>query len=222
MKVHLFLPLKVRPFRLLITGQIFSDLGNWLDFIALNAILVFQWKMGPGEMGIFLVVFGLPWIVCGPLLAVWSDRYPRKTIMIGCDIARVLLVLGLYWVDNFYLLLLLVFLKGTCGAMFDPVRQGMIRSTVPADLLKQANALSQTVLTATKVLGPSLGAALLTVTSPQTAFLVEAVGFVLSACSLIFLPKTRSVLSEGKHNPFGWNFERESVTSEHGLFSCSG
>lgn len=109
MKVHLFLPLKVRPFRLLITGQIFSDLGNWLDFIALNAILVFQWKMGPGEMGIFLVVFGLPWIVCGPLLAVWSDRYPRKTIMIGCDIARVLLVLGLYWVDNFYLLLLLVF-----------------------------------------------------------------------------------------------------------------
>jgi MFS family permease len=137
MKAHLFLPLKVRSFRLLMTGQIFSDLGNWLDFIALNAILVFQWKMGPGEMGLFLVVFGLPWIVCGPLLAVWSDRYPRKTIMICCDIARMLLVLGLYWVDNYSLLLLLVFLKGTCGAMFDPARQGMIRSTVPADLLNK-------------------------------------------------------------------------------------
>jgi len=75
MKAHLFSPLKIRSFRLLFAGQIFSDLGSWLDFIALNAILVFQWKMGPGEMGVFLVIYGLPWIVCGPLLAVWTDRY---------------------------------------------------------------------------------------------------------------------------------------------------
>jgi len=67
------------------------------------------------------------------------------------------------------------------------------------------------VLTAAKIIGPSLGAVLLTVTSPHTAFLVEAVGFVLSACFLMFLPKTRSVLKEERQTQHFWLEFREGI-----------
>jgi hypothetical protein len=68
------------------------------------------------------------------------------------------------------------------------------------------------VLTATKVLGLSLGAALLTMTSPHTAFLVEAVGFALSACFLMFLPKTIQVLTEERNTQPFWLEFREGIS----------
>lgn len=78
----MFGPLKQRSFLKLYIAQVFSDMGNWPDFIALNVIIAYRWKLGPEMLAAETVACGLPWIVCGPVFAVYTDRFPKKIVMV--------------------------------------------------------------------------------------------------------------------------------------------
>ena len=58
----MFRPLKQSSFLKLYIAQVFSDLGNWLDFIALNVIIAYRWELGPEMLAAETVAFGLPWM----------------------------------------------------------------------------------------------------------------------------------------------------------------
>ena len=55
---------------------------------------------------------------------------------------------------------------------------------VREDLLYAANSLSQLVEQSTKVIGPALGGVLVSFWSPDTAFAIDAVTFLVSAAIL--------------------------------------
>ncbi|HEY7295364.1 MAG TPA: hypothetical protein VH916_09990 [Dehalococcoidia bacterium] len=42
----LLYPLRHRPYRLLFSGQVISDLGDWLDLLALLTSVAFRWHLG--------------------------------------------------------------------------------------------------------------------------------------------------------------------------------
>ncbi|HEV7666680.1 MAG TPA: MFS transporter [Chloroflexota bacterium] len=193
-RIAILAPLRHRPFRVLFAGQLVSDLGDWLDFLALVALIVYRWDLGPTALAALAIAEVLPMIAVAPIAGVWVDRLPRKQLMIGADLARALIVLGLVFAPELISLLALVFLKMTFSAVFGPARQATISETVPEVDLLPANGLSQLSVQGTKILGPVLGGVIVSLWGPRAAFAVDAVTFLVSAAFLTQLP---ALLAQG-------------------------
>jgi MFS family permease len=207
-------PLRYQPFRLLFAGQVVSDLGDWLDFLALIAIIVYRWDLGPAALAALSVAVALPRVVLGPVAGVLADRMSRKSIMIICDLARAVVVFGLVWAPDLPTVLALVALKGVFSTFFSPARQATIPSTLPEDHLLAANSLSQTSSQMSKVLGPVIGGFLVAAAGPRAAFAIDAMTFVLSAVFLSLLPAMAArSSSEGEEEEEGsfWSDFREGI-----------
>ncbi|RBP95034.1 putative MFS family arabinose efflux permease [Cytobacillus firmus] len=192
MKPGIFKPLKLKPFRSLFGAQLFSDLGNWLDFIALQVIVAYHWGLDETAIASVIIVLGLPWVIIGPFASVFVDRLPKKAVMIVCLLLRIVFVGGLFYAPNLYILLLFVFLKGTVSALYDPARQSAIRMVVPDSMLPEAVTLSQLSVNTMKIAAPALGGGIIAVLGPKSPFLFEAAGFVVSIIFLLFLPSLTS------------------------------
>jgi MFS family permease len=180
-------PCKFVRFRLLFSAQIISDLGNWLDFTALLVLVGYHWELGAGSLALLTVCIGLPGLLLGPITGVFVDRLPLKKVMIISDLCRALIVAGLIFADNFYTVLALVFLKGVCSTFFDPARQSAIKLVVPKEHLLKANALSQLSVNCSKIIGPSLGSAVLLLATPKIAFLLDSLTYLISMIILLFI-----------------------------------
>jgi MFS family permease len=181
-------PLRHRPFRLLFGGQVVSDLGDWLDFLALIALIVTQWELGASALAALSVAVGLPFAVIAPLSGVWTDRLPRKAVMVAADLGRALVVCGLVFAPNLATVLALVLVRGVFSTFFGPARQATIAAVVPQGDLLAANSLSQLSFQLTKILGPALGGLLVAAVGPRFAFLVNALTFLVSAALIVQLP----------------------------------
>ncbi len=184
----LLAPLRHRPFRLLFTGQVISNLGDWLDILAILALVIYQWRLGPGAWGAVLMALTVPIAVVGPFAGVWADRWPRRTVMLTCDLSRAAIVFGLVWAPNIVAVVALVTAASVGKTFFGPAQKATIRATVPDDALLAANALSRLTDDAARLIGPGLGGLLLIVAGPRAAFIVDALSFLASACFVSRLP----------------------------------
>ena len=203
-KITLLVPLRNRNFRYLVAGEIVSDLGDWLDFLAIIALIVYRWGLGPTALAAFSVATVLPRVVLAPVAGVWADRLDRRTVMIGADLARVPVALAMVFAPDLPVLLALVVLKGCFSTFFTPAWQATIRMTVPEEDLLAANSLSQLSLQMTKVIGPALGGILVAVSGPRAAFVADAVSFLLSALFLSRLPAMPPEPGEEEETPAGF------------------
>ncbi|MGI8857150.1 MAG: MFS transporter, partial [Thermomicrobiales bacterium] len=176
-------------FRALFGGKVVSNLGDWLDILALLTLILYRWNLGPLAWGAYLTAFTLPYAVVGPVAGVWVDRLPRRTVMIACDLARAVVVLGLVWAPNLAAVLVLVTIKSTFSTFFNPAEQAMIRSTVPDDDLVAANSLNKLSDNGARLLGPGLGGLILAVAGLRGAFVADSISFLLSALILTRLPR---------------------------------
>ncbi|MEN8699248.1 MFS transporter [Bacillus infantis] len=196
MKNGIFSPLKDKAFRSLFGAQIFSDLGNWLDLVALQVIVVYYWGLGESAIAAVIITLGVPWVLIGPFASVFVDRLPKKALMMVCMFCKILFVAGLFWSPNLYVLLLFVFLKGTAAALYDPARQSMIRAIVAEDKLPEAVTLSQLSVNTMKIAGPALGGLLMALFGTKSPFIFEAAGFLVSILFLASLPAFKGVPAE--------------------------
>ncbi|MBV9872383.1 MAG: MFS transporter, partial [Frankiaceae bacterium] len=86
--------LGIQEFRALYAAQLLSVAGDQVARVAV-AILVFNKTASTTLTGATYAASYLPWIVGGPVLAGISDRLPRRSVMIWCDVIRAILVLFL-------------------------------------------------------------------------------------------------------------------------------
>ncbi len=193
MHVGIVKPLRFQSYRSLFSAQVISDLGNWLDFVALQIIVAYQWGLDATAMAAVIFVMGLPWVIIGPFASVFVDRFNKKKVMIICLLLRIIFVAGLFIASNLYVLLLFVFLKASVGAIYDPARQSMIRFTIPKAYLPQAVTLSQLSSNTMKIIGPALGGGIIAIFGAKSPFLFEIVGFFLAVLFLLTLPNTVSL-----------------------------
>lgn len=183
-------PLRHRPYRTLFGGQVVSNIGDWLDILALIALLLYRWDLGAGAWGAVLTALTLPYALLGPVAGVWVDRWNQRTVMVVCDLARAGLALGLVWAPNLASVLILVTASSMFSTFHLPAQQAMIRYTVPDDDLMAANALGQLSDNGARLIGPALGGLAVVIGGPRFAFILNALTFVVSAAILSRLPAT--------------------------------
>ena len=82
---------EVTEFRYLLAGNVLSLTGDQLANVALT-FLVYDQTGSPALAAATFAASHLPWILGGPMLAAHADRWPRRNVLIVCDVVRTALV----------------------------------------------------------------------------------------------------------------------------------
>ena len=178
------------PFRRLWYGQVVSELGDWLNSIAIYT-LVLQLSNTGTAMASAMMAKLLPIFFVSPLAGVLIDRMDRKIIMITSDVLRFVVVLGFLLVENagdLWLLYTLAVVEIALAGFFEPARSAIIPSLTPREDLVTANALSGSTWSVMLAVGAALGGALVSWFGIKTAFIIDAFTFLLSAWFIARIP----------------------------------
>src|SRR3954464_12649797 len=184
--------LKLRPFRLLFTGQAVSVVGDALAPIALAFAVLDELHGTPAQLGLVLAAETLPLAVLILASGVWADRLNRRNVMLVSDIGRgvvqatlaTLLIMGS---AELWHVIVLAALYGIFDAGFAPAAGGLVPQLATQAHLQEANALLSFARNAGMVLGPALAGILIAAAGPGTAIAVDAGTFVVSAGFLVAL-----------------------------------
>jgi MFS family permease len=179
-----------RNFRLLFVGQMVSQLGDWFNAVAIFALLLDLTGSATAVAWMLIVQF-LPVALIGPMAGVVVDRVNRRRLMIGADLVRGVLILGLLLVrraDQVWIAYLVMALTVSASAFFEPARTATIPSVTSADELLPANAASSAMWSAMLAIGASVGGLVTAFAGRDIAFVVNAASFFASA---VFIGQTR-------------------------------
>ncbi|WP_274364019.1 MFS transporter [Paenibacillus thermotolerans] len=178
-----------KPFLHLMGAQTVSNLGDWLDYLALFALVGLFWKTSPMGIAAIMLCFIGPIVFLGPFAGVLADRYERRTIMVISDLARVVLVLLLAFSSELWHICVLLVLKGVFEALFSPAKNGKLKEIVPDEQMQQAASFSAMIEQGAKIIGPTLGGLLVAAAGVKAAFYIDAATFAVSALILAGVPK---------------------------------
>jgi MFS family permease len=161
-----------------------SMIGDWA-----YATAVMVWAYGAGgatAVGVFGTVKLAVAAIGAPFTSALADRMPRRTLMVGCDLIRAVVVAGaaalVEWDGPELLVFALAVLAGLVGTAFRPAQLSLTPSLVDEpDELTAANGVASTIESLSFFLGPALGGLLLGVADVATVFLLNALTFVWSA-----------------------------------------
>lgn len=172
---------RVPEFRALFCAQAFSILGDQLARVALS-VLVFHRSGSPLLTALTYALTYLPWALGGPLLSTLADRYPRRTVMLTCDLLRALLVLPMALPQTpIWLLLALVFAAELFTPPFESARAALLPDVLIGDRYVVGSAIGNISMQAGQVLGFLAGGAIVAAVSARLGLLVDAGSFAASA-----------------------------------------
>lgn len=175
-------------YRRLFASRTISLLGDWFNLLALLALLRELGHHDATATGGAVILKFLPVALVGPLAGVLADRWPRRRLMIGCDLARCVLVLAMFAAPLWPraaagYLLALTFLQTVFAAIGEPARSAAIPDTVPGSALATANRLSVIGWSATYTFGAAVGGLVTAAVGWRIALAIDALSYLASiAC----------------------------------------
>jgi MFS family permease len=175
-----------RNFRLLWSGQVVSQLGDWFNTVAVFSLL-FELTGSATAVALLMVLQVLPVAVVGPAAGVVVDRFNRQRIMIAADIIRGIAVLGLLLVrseSSVWFAYVVTTVMVSASGFFEPARSATVPAIVSRDRLVAANAISTGTWSAMLAIGASLGGLVAATLGRDAAFVINAASFFLSAAFL--------------------------------------
>lgn len=194
-RLRAFEALRHRDFRLLWTGQTVSLIGDAAFVTALG------WRTftlaGAGKLGLVLTCQAAAQTATMLIGGALADRYPRRTLMILSDLARLAVVATLAGLDasghlSLASLLVLATLMGLGDGFFYPAFGGMVPLLVDPPSIPSANSLIGVARWSSLLFGPSLAAFLYGGFGSSTVFAIDAGSFLVSAL-LVWRTRPRTV-----------------------------
>nr|WP_281356606.1 MFS transporter [Sulfitobacter algicola] len=168
-------------------AQLPADFADWLDVVAIGALLTFTWSADPIVFAFLAVALGLPYVIVGPFAGVLIDQSSLKTVLIFSNLGRAIMTASLALAPNWQILLILVFIRSAVDAFFTPAKQSAIQATTTPNERMVANGFSHAINQTSKIVAPALGGALLIVFAPSQVFLLNAVVSLVTVSILIGL-----------------------------------
>ncbi|MEO8368366.1 MAG: MFS transporter [Candidatus Solibacter sp.] len=173
-----------RNYRLLWLAQIVSEMGDWFYALAVYNLLLDLTGSKAQAIGLAVVLQVLPSTFAAPTAGVLNDRISRKRIMIGADIARFFIVLGMLLVRTpsmVWLVYPLLLVETIGAAFFEPAHSSVIPNIVSEDEVLAANTLASITWSFCLAAGASLGGLAAVWLGRDAVFVINAFSFLLSA-----------------------------------------
>jgi predicted MFS family arabinose efflux permease len=184
--------LRERNLRLLFSGLVASQAGDWLYNLALLAF-VYERTGSTAWVGITTAARILPEVALGPIGGVLADRYDRRMVMIASDVLRAAAMgaLALVALTGAPAILapLLAAMCTAAGAAYPQCVVAVMPRLVGAGDLAAANAARIGITSLCVIAGPALGAALLLLSSTAVVFAVNGATFLVGAAVVTALPR---------------------------------
>jgi MFS family permease len=194
----MFAPLKQRNFALLWFGQLISMIGDWVLLIALP-FHIYNLTGSALATGAMFMASALPRLLLGSVAGVFADRWDRKRMMIVADALRALVLLPLLFVqsaDLIWVVYVVAFVMTVISQFFFPAKNAIIPQLVGERDLLAANSLTAVSDSVTRLIGPSLGGALLAWSGLTSVVIVDAASFIVSGIMIALIampPRARTM-----------------------------
>jgi len=185
-----FESLHVRNYRMFFWGQVVSWTGTWVQWVAQGwLVLELTGDSGLG-LGLITAFQWLPVLLLGAWGGVIADRFDKRHLLIGTNVAMgvLSLVLGLATVGGFVslpIVMVIALLLEIANAMDYPARQTFTMEMVGRDRLVNAVSLNTATFTTARVVGPAAAGFLISGVGVGPCFLVNAASVVPLTLALL-------------------------------------
>jgi MFS family permease len=186
---------KHRNFRLYFSGQAVSFTGYWMQQIA-AAWLLLELTDSPVAVGALALAMLLPTTVLGLFVGTVIDRFDVRRTTIVCEalaglIALAFAVLTLGGFITVWEIYALAVVGGVVAAVDGPARHALVFQMVGPRDLPNAVALTSSLGTTARVLGPALGGLVVAFAGPGVAFGINAATYLVIIGCLLALDTSR-------------------------------
>jgi MFS family permease len=206
--------LRHRNFQLFFSGQLISLIGTWMQSVA-QSWLVYRLTGSALLLGSVGFASQIPVFLFAPLGGITADRYNRRHIVIGTQVAALLLafvlaVLTLSGKIQVWHVFVLASLLGVVNAFDIPGRQSFLVDMVGREDLMNAIALNSSMFNGARVIGPAIAGILVAKIGEGWCFFANAVSYIAVIIGLLMMrvqsPARASMASPFDHMMEGFRF----------------
>jgi MFS family permease len=202
-----------RNYRLFFSGQSVSLVGTWITRVATSWLV---YRLTGSELLLGLVGFfgQIPTLVLAPLAGVLVDRWDRHRLLVVTQILSMLqsfALAGLTFagIIKVWHVIALQVAQGMINAFDTPGRQAFVVEMVEdrADL-PNAIALNSSMVNGSRIVGPSIGGAIIAVVGEAWCFALDGISYLFVIASLLAM----RLRPGGANRPSGTNLLHELRT----------
>ena len=152
--------------------------------------IIYKWTNSALIVGVAMVAASLPAVLIAPFAGSMVDRHNKIAVMMIADFFRLIIVLIFAYLFYINILDTKLLIIGTIGislasAFFNPASLAVIPSLVKEDEITQANAIEQISGSASSIIGPLFGSAIIAVLGVTNAFIGAGIMFLISVLFLL-------------------------------------
>ena len=167
-------------------AQTASLVGSQITLLAIPVLAVVTLEASALQMGVLAATGVLPTPLVGLLAGVWTDRLPRRAILITSDIGRAALlatipVMAVLDLLSFTYLCIVSLLVGTLGTFFEIAHPSLLPTLVHRDQLVDGNSKLEISRSGSLIVGPGLAGALIHLLTAPVAIVLDACTYLISA-----------------------------------------
>jgi MFS family permease len=183
--------LRHRNFQLFFGGQLISLIGTWMQSVA-QSWLVYRLTGSALLLGTVGFASQVPVFLFAPLGGITADRFNRRYIVIGTQVASMLLALILaaltllHRVQVWHVFVLAGFL-GVVNAFDIPGRQSFLVDMVGKEDLMNAIALNSSMFNGARVIGPAIAGILVAKIGEGWCFFANGISYIAVIIGLLMM-----------------------------------
>jgi len=178
-----------RDFRLFWIGAFISFSGMWVQNIG-SGWLVFELTHDEAKLAFITFCSAIPVSLFGPVAGTFADAFHKKAVLIAAQLcfsagALFYLIATHFGFIQYWHFVLVASLLGLVSTIEMPTRQSMVSRVVPVDDISSAVPLAGMTFNLARVVGPTIGGALLAAFGPQACFATNAITYFALILAII-------------------------------------
>ncbi|MDX1590659.1 MAG: MFS transporter [Balneolaceae bacterium] len=185
-------------YRRLWLAQIIANFGDWFGLLAIYA-LIQDYSGSELLLGLIIVVKMLSLASFSPIAGYITDRFNRRKLMIWCDIARGVIVLGFILISSaemLWLAYVLIAAQMSFAAIFEPAKTSSIPNVTTSEELVIANILSAASWSIIFTTGMALGGFATAWLGTDVVFIINGFTYLISTIIIYRASIPQTVMSK--------------------------
>ncbi len=222
--------LQFRSFRLVCGGQVFGNVGMWMDELS-RGWLIYQLTDSVVQLGLVRGIQLVPTLLVSPFAGTAADRYSRKALLLVSQLmqAMAFAVLALLIVSGHvapWHVYVTAVVAGMMQAIQQPARASLVTESLPPESLTNGIGLTSLIFNMARLVGPALAGAIIVVADTGGAFAVQAACLFIATlwvARLPPMPHPHDAATKDSRESFaqsiveGWQFSWRNQTVRAGI-----
>ena len=195
--------LAIRDVRIFFAGWTVSVFGDWAMFIVLG-VWAKALTGSNAAAGLVFFALSLPSLF-SPLAGLVVDRVPRRPLLIVTycvEAVGVLALLGVHSRGDVWILYAVTAFYGAAGTVAASARSALMTTTVPNELLGEANGIFQSVREGLRLIAPLIGAGIYASLGGGAVAILDSASFVAVVVALLFMRAPEPRFDRSDHDFF--------------------